>query len=82
MSIEVAFSISSFDNFFIVQILPSKFFVMYYRDVYEGTRVATESDLAGIKNLIRPLEESGVFIQRTDEEVFTINFSNLISFLR
>lgn len=32
--------------------------------------MARVSDFAGIKGLIRPLEESGVFIQRTDEEVF------------
>ncbi|KAF3323329.1 putative amino-acid acetyltransferase NAGS1 [Carex littledalei] len=42
---------------------------MIARDVYEGTRVARVSDFAGIKGLIRPLEESGVFIQRTDEEL-------------
>ncbi|KAJ4815368.1 hypothetical protein LUZ62_027934 [Rhynchospora pubera] len=42
---------------------------MIARDVYEGTRVATESDLSGIKRLIHPLEESGVFIQRSDEEL-------------
>jgi hypothetical protein len=60
--------------YFSSPIFPSKFFVMYHRDIYEGTRVATVSDLAGIKKLIHPLEESGVFVKRTDEEVFIADF--------
>jgi hypothetical protein len=60
--------------YFSSSIFRSKFFVMYHRDIYEGTRVATVSDLAGIKKLIHPLEESGVFVKRTDEEVFIADF--------
>lgn len=40
-----------------------------FRDVYEGTRMATEEDLPGIRKLIYPLEESGVLVRRTDKEV-------------
>lgn len=38
-------------------------------DVYEGTRDAKVDDLAGIRHIIKPLEESGILIRRTDEEV-------------
>lgn len=38
-------------------------------DVYEGTRMARVTDLSGIKQIIQPLEDSGVLVQRTDEEV-------------
>ncbi|XBI90487.1 hypothetical protein VPH35_028107 [Triticum aestivum] len=41
---------------------------MIARDVYEGTRMATEEDLPGIRKLIYPLEESGVLVRRTDKE--------------
>ncbi|KAL6856201.1 hypothetical protein ACP4OV_019003 [Aristida adscensionis] len=42
---------------------------MIARDVYEGTRMATENDLPGIRKIIRPLEDSGVLVRRTDEEL-------------
>ncbi|KAM0833448.1 hypothetical protein ACQ4PT_064255 [Festuca glaucescens] len=42
---------------------------MIARDVYEGTRMATEEDLHGIRKLIHPLEESGVLVRRTDKEL-------------
>lgn len=42
---------------------------MIARDVYEGTRTATEEDLSGIRKIIRPLEESGVLLRRTDKEL-------------
>ncbi|KAL6656871.1 hypothetical protein ACP70R_004651 [Stipagrostis hirtigluma subsp. patula] len=42
---------------------------MIARDVYEGTRMATEEDLPGIRKIIRPLEDSGVLVRRTDEEL-------------
>ncbi|XP_062188980.1 probable amino-acid acetyltransferase NAGS2, chloroplastic [Phragmites australis] len=42
---------------------------MIARDVYEGTRVATEEDLPGIIKIIRPLEDSGVLARRTDKEL-------------
>jgi amino-acid N-acetyltransferase len=38
--------------------------------MYEGTRTATEGDIAGIKLLLKPLEDSGALVRRTDEEVF------------
>ncbi|KAK3127548.1 hypothetical protein QOZ80_7AG0574840 [Eleusine coracana subsp. coracana] len=42
---------------------------MIARDVYEGTRMATEEDLPGIRKIIWPLEDSGVLVRRTDEEL-------------
>ncbi|WVZ66512.1 hypothetical protein U9M48_015721 [Paspalum notatum var. saurae] len=41
---------------------------MIARDVYEGTRMATTEDLPGIRKIIRPLEDSGVLVRRTDAE--------------
>ncbi|CAB80432.1 putative protein [Arabidopsis thaliana] len=38
-------------------------------DVYEGTRDARVEDLAGIRHIIKPLEESGILVRRTDEEL-------------
>lgn len=40
-----------------------------HSDVYEGTREAKVEDLAGIRQIIKPLEESGALVRRTDEEV-------------
>ncbi|CAL5084964.1 unnamed protein product [Urochloa decumbens] len=42
---------------------------MIARDVYEGTRIATAEDLSGIRKIIRPLEDSGVLVRRTDTEL-------------
>ncbi|TKW35567.1 hypothetical protein SEVIR_2G382100v4 [Setaria viridis] len=42
---------------------------MIARDVYEGTRMATTEDLHGIRKIIRPLEDSGVLVRRTDAEL-------------
>ncbi|CAN6212155.1 unnamed protein product [Urochloa humidicola] len=42
---------------------------MIARDVYEGTRIATAADLPGIRKIIRPLEDSGVLVRRTDTEL-------------
>ncbi|XP_039832423.1 probable amino-acid acetyltransferase NAGS2, chloroplastic isoform X2 [Panicum virgatum] len=42
---------------------------MIARDVYEGTRMATAEDLLGIRKIIRPLEDSGVLVRRTDTEL-------------
>ncbi|ESQ53315.1 hypothetical protein EUTSA_v10024840mg [Eutrema salsugineum] len=42
---------------------------MVASDVYEGTRDAKVEDLAGIRNIIRPLEDSGILVRRTDEEL-------------
>jgi amino-acid N-acetyltransferase len=42
---------------------------LVFRDVYEGTRIAREEDLLGIRKILRPLEESGVLVKRTDKEV-------------
>ncbi|XP_031272935.1 probable amino-acid acetyltransferase NAGS1, chloroplastic isoform X1 [Pistacia vera] len=42
---------------------------MVASDLYEGTRMASLTDLSGIRQLIQPLEESGVLIRRSDEEL-------------
>jgi amino-acid N-acetyltransferase len=42
---------------------------MVASDVYEGTRDARVEDLAGIRHIIKPLEESGILVRRTDEEL-------------
>ncbi|KAL4181784.1 hypothetical protein AMTRI_Chr12g272780 [Amborella trichopoda] len=42
---------------------------MVASDVYEGTRMARVTDIAGVKRLIQPLEESGALVRRTDEEL-------------
>ncbi|KAI0493177.1 hypothetical protein KFK09_027453 [Dendrobium nobile] len=38
-------------------------------NVYEGTRMAREMDLLGIKKVINPLEESGTLILRSEEQL-------------
>ncbi|CDP02612.1 unnamed protein product [Coffea canephora] len=42
---------------------------MVASDLYEGTRMARKTDIPGIKQLIQPLEESGILIRRTEEEI-------------
>ncbi|KAL2322850.1 hypothetical protein Fmac_027229 [Flemingia macrophylla] len=42
---------------------------MVASDLYEGTRMAQVTDISGIKQLIQPLEESGILVRRTDEEL-------------
>ncbi|KAJ6678839.1 AMINO-ACID ACETYLTRANSFERASE [Salix viminalis] len=42
---------------------------MVASDLYEGTRMARVADLAGIRQIIQPLEESGTLVRRTDEEL-------------
>ncbi|CAH2061428.1 unnamed protein product [Thlaspi arvense] len=42
---------------------------MVASDVYEGTREAKVEDLTGIRQIIKPLEESGALVRRTDEEL-------------
>ncbi|KAM7252493.1 hypothetical protein ACFE04_024376 [Oxalis oulophora] len=42
---------------------------MVASDLYEGTRMARVTDFAGIRQIIRPLEESGTLVRRTDEEL-------------
>ncbi|XP_077229346.1 putative amino-acid acetyltransferase NAGS1, chloroplastic [Tasmannia lanceolata] len=42
---------------------------MVASDVYEGTRMARVTYIPGIRQLIRPLEESGAVIRRTNEEL-------------
>lgn len=42
---------------------------MVTSDLYEGTRMARESDVAGIRQIIQPLEDAGTLVQRTDEEL-------------
>ncbi|EEF37109.1 N-acetyltransferase, putative [Ricinus communis] len=42
---------------------------MVASDLYEGTRMARMTDLSGIRQIIQPLEDSGVLVRRTDEEL-------------
>ncbi|XP_022643064.1 probable amino-acid acetyltransferase NAGS2, chloroplastic isoform X2 [Vigna radiata var. radiata] len=42
---------------------------MVASDLYEGTRTAEVKDISGIKQLIQPLEASGILVKRTDEEL-------------
>ncbi|XP_019424585.1 PREDICTED: probable amino-acid acetyltransferase NAGS2, chloroplastic isoform X1 [Lupinus angustifolius] len=42
---------------------------MVASDLYEGTRMARITDISGIKQIIQPLEASGILIKRTDEEL-------------
>ncbi|KAI3441004.1 uncharacterized protein J3R85_002843 [Psidium guajava] len=42
---------------------------MVASDLYEGTRMAREMDLSGIRQLIKPLEESGILVKRTEQEL-------------
>ncbi|KAG2408524.1 amino-acid acetyltransferase [Vigna angularis] len=42
---------------------------MVASDLYEGTRMAQGTDISGIKQLIQPLQESGILVMRTDEEL-------------
>ncbi|KAL8143214.1 hypothetical protein V2J09_016246 [Rumex salicifolius] len=42
---------------------------MVASDVYEGTRMAQDTDLAGIKQILKPLEDSGTLVRRSDEEL-------------
>ncbi|ESW27812.1 hypothetical protein PHAVU_003G234400 [Phaseolus vulgaris] len=42
---------------------------MVASDLYEGTRMAQVTDISGIKQLIQPLQESGILVMRTDEEL-------------
>ncbi|KAL5729649.1 amino-acid N-acetyltransferase [Ranunculus cassubicifolius] len=42
---------------------------MIASDVYEGTRMAMETDLPGIKQLRQPLEESGTLVRKTNQEL-------------
>ncbi|GAB4846883.1 Probable amino-acid acetyltransferase nags1, chloroplastic [Ancistrocladus abbreviatus] len=42
---------------------------MVASDVYEGTRMARKTDLAGIRQILKPLEQSGTLIWRTTEEL-------------
>ncbi|KAE9596705.1 putative amino-acid N-acetyltransferase transcription regulator GNAT family [Lupinus albus] len=42
---------------------------MVASDLYEGTRMAQITDISGIKQIIQPLEVSGVLVKRTDEEL-------------
>jgi len=50
------------------------FFFFALSDLYEGTRMARVTDLAGIRQIIQPLEESGTLVRRTDEEVGSCSF--------
>ncbi|GMI94111.1 N-acetyl-l-glutamate synthase 1 [Hibiscus trionum] len=42
---------------------------MVASDLYEGARMAKVTDLAGIRQIIQPLEESGNLVRRSDEEL-------------
>ncbi|KAK4749442.1 hypothetical protein SAY87_026891 [Trapa incisa] len=45
---------------------------MVASDLYEGTRVANERDLSGIRQILLPLEKSGILVKRTDEELLEV----------
>ncbi|KAB2058293.1 hypothetical protein ES319_A11G225900v1 [Gossypium barbadense] len=45
---------------------------MVASDLYEGARMAKETDVAGIKQILQPLEESGTLVRRSDEELVKI----------
>ncbi|XP_043710792.1 probable amino-acid acetyltransferase NAGS1, chloroplastic isoform X2 [Telopea speciosissima] len=42
---------------------------MVASDLYEGTRAAAVMDIHGIKRIIKPLEDNGTLVRRTDEEL-------------
>nr|XP_043632566.1 probable amino-acid acetyltransferase NAGS2, chloroplastic [Erigeron canadensis] len=42
---------------------------MVASDLYEGTRMAKVDDLPGIRQIFKPLEDSGTLVRRTDEEL-------------
>ncbi|KAL8193707.1 hypothetical protein R6Q57_026399 [Mikania cordata] len=42
---------------------------MVASDLYEGTRMAKVDDLPGIRQIFKPLEDSGTLVKRTDEEL-------------
>ncbi|CAL0331758.1 unnamed protein product [Lupinus luteus] len=42
---------------------------MVASDLYEGTRMAQVTDISGIKQIMQPLEASGILVKRTDEEL-------------
>lgn len=44
-------------------------------DVYEGTRSARANDVASIEQLLRPLEENGILIHRSRQQVCLNAFS-------
>ena len=47
-------------------------------DMYEGTRSANPNDVVSIEELLRPLEENGVLVHRSREQV---NFTRLFYLL-
>ncbi|KAJ4866699.1 hypothetical protein Rs2_51772 [Raphanus sativus] len=49
-------------------LLTMLYYCPHHSDVYEGTRDAKVDDLAGIRHIIKPLEEAGILVRRTDEE--------------
>lgn len=42
---------------------------MVASDLYEGTRMGKVEDLPGIRQIFKPLEDSGTLVKRTDEEL-------------
>ncbi|XP_041006223.1 probable amino-acid acetyltransferase NAGS1, chloroplastic isoform X1 [Juglans microcarpa x Juglans regia] len=42
---------------------------MVASDIYEGTRIARVEDLSSIRQIMQPLEECGILICRTDQEL-------------
>lgn len=46
-------------------------------DMYEGTRAARDTDVISIENLLRPLEESGILVNRPREQVQFSSDKNL-----
>jgi hypothetical protein len=46
-------------------------------DMYEGTRSANGNDVVRIEQLLRPLEEDGVLVHRSREQVNFITMTSL-----
>ena len=44
-------------------------YILLCSDLYEGTRMGKVEDLPGIRQIFKPLEDSGTLVKRTDEEV-------------
>lgn len=42
--------------------------------------MATETDIGGIRQIIKPLEDNGTLVRRTDEEVYYYLFSPNVKF--
>lgn len=51
----------------------------YNSDMYEGTRSANRNDVVSIEQLLRPLEENGVLVHRSREQVKFTTMTNIFA---